>query len=85
MIMASAFPAILVYAIEMLPGRIGMIGGLFYGLSFGLGGISAAMLGEIADWTSIDTVYAACAFLPLIGLLTWFLPDIRTERGAAAH
>jgi FSR family fosmidomycin resistance protein-like MFS transporter len=83
MIMASAFPAILVYAIELLPGRIGMIGGLFYGLSFGLGGISAAMLGEIADWTSIDAVYAACAYLPLIGLLTWFLPDIRTERGAA--
>jgi len=83
MIMASAFPAILVYAIELLPGRIGMIGGLFYGLSFGLGGISAAMLGEIADWTSINAVYAACAYLPLIGLLTWFLPDIRTERSAA--
>jgi FSR family fosmidomycin resistance protein-like MFS transporter len=83
MIMASAFPAILVYAIELLPGRIGMIGGLFYGLSFGLGGISAAMLGEIADWTSIGAVYVACAYLPLIGLLTWFLPDIRTERSAA--
>jgi FSR family fosmidomycin resistance protein-like MFS transporter len=81
MIMASAFPAILVYAIELLPGRIGMIGGLFYGLSFGLGGISAALLGELADFTIIDTVYAACAYLPLIGLLTWFLPEIRTSPG----
>ncbi len=82
LIMASAFPAILVYAIELLPGRIGMIGGLFYGLSFGLGGVSAALLGEMADWTSIDAVYKACAFLPLIGLLTWFLPDIRNTKEA---
>jgi FSR family fosmidomycin resistance protein-like MFS transporter len=77
MIMASAFPAILVYALELLPGRVGMIGGLFYGLTFGLGGLSAALLGEIADHTSIATVFQICAFLPLIGFLTWFLPDIR--------
>lgn len=79
MIMASAFPAILVYAMELLPGKIGMIAGMFYGLSFGLGGLSAALLGEIADITSITTVYHLCAFLPLLGLLTWFLPDIRRE------
>jgi FSR family fosmidomycin resistance protein-like MFS transporter len=78
-IMASAFPAILIYAMELLPGRIGMIAGMFYGLSFGLGGLSAALLGELADITSITTVYHLCAFLPLLGLLTWFLPDIRRQ------
>ncbi len=77
MIMASAFPAILIYAMELLPGKVGMIAGMFYGLSFGLGGLSAALLGELADVTSITTVYHLCAFLPLLGLLTWFLPDIR--------
>ena len=77
-IMASAFAAILVFAMELLPGRIGLIGGLFYGLVFGLGGVSAALLGEIADLTSIATVFQICAFLPAIGLLTWFLPDIRS-------
>lgn len=82
MIMASAFPAILVYAMELLPGRVGMIAGLFYGLSFGLGGLSAALLGTMADFTSIETVYALCAYLPLIGLLTWFLPEIVTKRAA---
>lgn len=76
LIMASAFPAILIYAMELMPGRVGMIGGLFYGLSFGLGGLAAALLGELADWTSIVTVYHVCAFLPLVGLITWFLPDI---------
>jgi FSR family fosmidomycin resistance protein-like MFS transporter len=78
-IMASAFPAILIYAMELLPGRVGMIAGMFYGLSFGLGGLSAAFLGELADVTSITTVYHLCAFLPLLGLLTWFLPDIRRQ------
>jgi FSR family fosmidomycin resistance protein-like MFS transporter len=76
MIMASAFPAILVYALELLPGKVGMIAGLFYGVSFGLGALSAALLGELADLTSIATVYQLCAFLPLVGLLTWFLPVI---------
>ncbi len=80
LIMSSAFPAILVYAIELLPGRVGMIAGLFYGLSFGLGGLSAAALGELADISSIDTVYRACAYLPLIGLLAWFLPNIEQGR-----
>jgi FSR family fosmidomycin resistance protein-like MFS transporter len=75
-IMSSAFPAILVYALELLPGNVGMTAGLFYGVTFGLGALSAAALGQIADWTSIETVYQMCAFLPLIGLLAWFLPKI---------
>ncbi len=77
-IMSSAFAAILVFAMELLPGRVGLIGGLFYGLTFGLGAISAALLGELADITSIQTVFQLCAWLPAIGLLTWFLPDIRS-------
>jgi FSR family fosmidomycin resistance protein-like MFS transporter len=80
MIMASAFPAILVYALELLPGKVGMIAGLFYGVSFGLGALSAAVMGEIADHTSIEFVYQMCAFLPLLGLLTWFLPNIERPR-----
>jgi FSR family fosmidomycin resistance protein-like MFS transporter len=80
MIMSSAFPAILVYALELLPGKVGMIAGLFYGVSFGLGALSAALLGELADLTSMTTVYRLCAFLPLIGLLTWFLPAIEKHR-----
>ncbi len=82
MIMASAFPAILVYALELLPGRVGMIAGLFYGVSFGLGALSAAALGELADLTSLDAVYHACSFLPLVGLITWFLPDIQRAHGS---
>jgi FSR family fosmidomycin resistance protein-like MFS transporter len=82
MIMASAFPAILVYALELLPGRVGMIAGLFYGVSFGLGALSAAALGELADMTSLAAVYWACSFLPLVGLLTWFLPDIQRAQGS---
>jgi MFS transporter, FSR family, fosmidomycin resistance protein len=80
MIMASAFPAILVYALELLPGKVGMIAGLFYGITFGLGALSAALLGELADHTSITFVYQLCAFLPLLGLLTWFLPKIEKPR-----
>jgi FSR family fosmidomycin resistance protein-like MFS transporter len=80
MIMASAFPAILVYALELIPGKVGMIAGLFYGVSFGLGAVSAALLGELADITSIATVYRICAALPLLGLLTWFLPQIERPR-----
>ena len=79
-VMSSAFAAILVFAMELLPGRVGLIGGLFYGLVFGLGAVSAALLGELADLTSIRTVFVICAFLPMIGLLTWFLPDIRATR-----
>ena len=74
--MASAFPAIVVFAQEMAPGRVGMISGLFFGFSFGMGGLGAALLGWLADATSIATVYAVCAFLPAIGLLAAFLPKL---------
>jgi FSR family fosmidomycin resistance protein-like MFS transporter len=74
MIMASAFSAILVYAQELLPGRVGLAAGMFYGFSFGLGGLGAAALGKLADLTSISTVYRVCPFLLLLGLLTAFLP-----------
>jgi FSR family fosmidomycin resistance protein-like MFS transporter len=76
LILASAFPAILVFAQELIPGRVGMISGLFFGLAFGFGGIASAALGRLADATSIPFVFEVCSFLPLIGLLTWFLPDI---------
>jgi FSR family fosmidomycin resistance protein-like MFS transporter len=72
--LASAFPAILVYAQELVPGRVGMISGLFFGFAFGMGGIGAAILGRIADVTSILFVYKICAYLPAIGLLAGFLP-----------
>ncbi|HXL70331.1 MAG TPA: MFS transporter, partial [Rhizomicrobium sp.] len=75
-VLASAFPAIVVYAQELLPGRVGMISGMFFGFSFGMGGIGAAVLGWLADQTSITFVYKVCAFLPAIGLLTAFLPNI---------
>ena len=74
MIMASAFSAILVYAQELLPGRVGLVAGMFFGFSFGLGGLGAAALGQLADMTSIETVYKVTPFLLLLGLLTAFLP-----------
>lgn len=74
MIMASAFPAILVYAQELLPGRVGLVAGMFFGFSFGLGGLGAAALGKLADLTSIETVYQATPFLLCLGLLTALLP-----------
>ncbi|WP_210485040.1 MFS transporter [Microvirga antarctica] len=79
MILASAFPAILVYATELVPGRVGVIAGLFFGLSFGMGGLGAAILGQLADVTSIAYVYKICSFLPAIGLLTFFLPHERPK------
>ncbi len=79
-ILASAFSAILVYAQELLPGKIGMISGLFFGFAFGMGGLGSAVLGTLADHTSIEFVYDVCAYLPLIGLLTAFLPDIGEKR-----
>jgi FSR family fosmidomycin resistance protein-like MFS transporter len=79
-ILASAFSAILVYAQELMPGRIGMVSGLFFGLAFGLGGLGAALLGKLADLTSINFVYHVCAFLPAIGILTAFLPDLGPAR-----
>jgi FSR family fosmidomycin resistance protein-like MFS transporter len=74
-VIASAFSAILVYAQELVPGRVGMISGLFFGFAFGMGGIGAAVLGRLADMTSIVFVYKVCAYLPAIGLLTGLLPD----------
>ena len=76
LILASAFPAILVYATELLPGKVGTIAGLFFGLAFGMAGIASALLGKLADVTSIDFVIKVCAFLPLIGLLAAFLPNL---------
>jgi FSR family fosmidomycin resistance protein-like MFS transporter len=75
-ILASAFPAILVYGQELMPGKVGMVSGLLFGLAFGMGGIASAALGRLADRTSIGFVFEVCGFLPLIGLLSWFLPDI---------
>ncbi|HXI42590.1 MAG TPA: MFS transporter [Bryobacteraceae bacterium] len=80
LILASAFSAILVYAQDLIPGKVGMISGLFFGLAFGMGGVGAALLGELADHTSIDFVYHVCAFLPVIGLLTAFLPNLEKGR-----
>jgi FSR family fosmidomycin resistance protein-like MFS transporter len=80
LIIASAFPAILVYATELLPGKVGLIAGLFFGLAFGMAGIGSAILGKLADATSIEFVMKACSFLPLVGLLTAFLPDLKRAR-----
>jgi FSR family fosmidomycin resistance protein-like MFS transporter len=74
---SSAFSAILVFAQELMPGRVGTIAGLFFGLAFGIGGVGAAGLGWLADVTGIETVYRICAYLPVIGLTTAFLPDVR--------
>jgi FSR family fosmidomycin resistance protein-like MFS transporter len=82
LVLSSAFPAIVVYGQELLPGRVGMVSGLFFGLSFGMGGMGAAALGALADHTSIDFVYRVCAFLPLLGLLAAFLPDLRANSSA---
>ena len=84
LIIASAFPAIVVYAQDLLPGRTGMVAGLFFGLAFGMGSVGAAVLGKLADHAGIDFVYALCAFLPLIGLLAAFLPDVQKYQGRAA-
>jgi len=81
LIMSSAFPAILVYAQQLMPGRVGLVAGIFFGFSFGLGGLGAAALGELADHVGIRSVYAACAYLPIIGLLTALLPNIEKKAG----
>ena len=80
LVLASAFSSILVYATELVPGRVGTIAGLFFGLSFGMAGLGAALLGQLADMTSIETVYRFCSFLPAIGLLAYFLPKIEKKR-----
>ncbi len=79
LVLASAFSAIMVYAQELLPNNVGMVAGLFFGFAFGMGGLGAAVLGYLADQTSIIYVYHLCSFLPLIGLLTVFLPNFREE------
>ncbi len=76
LVLSSAFSAILVYATELLPGRVGMVAGLFFGLAFGMGGLGAAVLGLLADARGIDFVYGVCAFLPALGILTALLPDL---------
>ena len=83
MILASAFPAIIVYAQELLPGRTGTVAGLFFGFAFGMGGIGAAVLGRLADSAGIDLVYRLCAWLPVIGLLAGLLPDVERPRREA--
>lgn len=80
MILASAFSAILVYAQELIPGKVGLVAGLFFGFAFGMGGIGSALLGKLADSTSIEYVFHVCSFLPLIGLLTGFLPNIEAKK-----
>ncbi len=83
LILASAFSAIIVFAQELVPGKVGMIAGLFFGFAFGIGGIGAAVLGQIADIKGIDFVYNVCSYLPALGLLTVFLPNIEGPRGKA--
>ena len=84
LVIASAFSAIVVYAQELIPGNVGMVSGLFFGFAFGMGGIGAAVLGSLADATNVQFVYRLCAFLPLIGLLAVFLPDMDAARQQAA-
>jgi len=79
LILASAFSAIVVYAQELVPGRVGLISGVFFGFAFGMGGLGAVVLGAMADRMGIEFVYRVCAFLPLLGVLAALLPDI--ERG----
>jgi MFS transporter, FSR family, fosmidomycin resistance protein len=80
LIISSAFSAILVYATELVPGKVGLIAGLFFGLAFGMGGLGSAVLGKIADMTSITLVFKICAFLPLIGILTGLLPNLERKK-----
>ena len=78
-IISSAFPAILVYAQELLPRKLGMVSGLFYGFAFGMGALGSALLGTLADYTSIQYVYHVCSFLPLIGIICYFLPNLKKK------
>jgi len=79
-VISSAFPAILVYAQELLPKKLGMVSGLFYGFAFGMGGLGSALLGYLADHTSITYVYYLCAYLPLIGIIAFFLPNLKKKK-----
>lgn len=82
LVLSSAFSAILVYATELMPGKVGLVAGLFFGFAFGMGGLGSAVLGKIADATSIEYVFKICAFLPLIGVITGFLPNIEGRKKA---
>lgn len=79
LILSSAFPAILLYAQELLPYKLGLISGLFFGFAFGVAGIASAVLGNMADRYGIEAVYNVCGFMPLLGLVTWFLPDLKKK------
>jgi FSR family fosmidomycin resistance protein-like MFS transporter len=81
LVLASAFSAILVYAQELMPRRVGMVAGLFFGFAFGMAGLGAAVLGQFADLTSIGFVYRVCDFFPMIGILTALLPNLEKVRG----
>jgi FSR family fosmidomycin resistance protein-like MFS transporter len=83
-VLASAFPAILVYGQELLPGKVGLVAGMFFGFAFGIAAVGAALLGHLADHAGIEYVYRVCSFLPLIGLVSVFLPDLRKPRTGAA-
>jgi FSR family fosmidomycin resistance protein-like MFS transporter len=83
LVLASAFSAILVYAQELIPSRVGLISGIFFGFAFGMGGIGSAALGRLADLRGIDYVFHVCSFLPLLGLLAAFLPDPRRNAALA--
>ena len=80
LILASAFSAIVVFAQELVPGRVGLIAGIFFGFAFGIGGIAAAVLGVVADARGIEYVFKLCSFLPMLGLLTVFLPNMKAAR-----
>lgn len=81
LVLSSAFPAILVYAQELLPYKLGLISGLFFGLAFGVAGMSSAVLGKMADIYGIETVYRTVAYMPLLGMVTWFLPNLNKRKG----
>ncbi|RUZ73402.1 MFS transporter, partial [Mesorhizobium sp. M7A.F.Ca.US.003.02.2.1] len=84
LILSSAFSNIVVFAQELVPGRVGMIAGIFFGFAFGMGGIAAAVLGVLADMKGIDFVFQICSYLPFLGLLTVFLPNMKEARKAQA-
>ena len=79
LVLSSAFPAILLYAQELLPYKLGLISGLFFGFAFGVAGIASAVLGNMADHYGIEAVYNVCGFMPLLGLVTWFLPNLKKK------
>jgi FSR family fosmidomycin resistance protein-like MFS transporter len=85
LVISSAFPAILLYAQELLPYKLGLVSGLFFGFAFGVAGIASAVLGKMADLHGIETVYQVCAYMPLLGIITWFLPDLKKSSKSAGR